>query len=263
MNQLRLPEFRALSCDAAGASDSGCVRKNNEDAFGVDANNRIFILADGIGGRKGGSVAANTVIVMLPQILKEHLAYLSGELKGQRSLDTLSKSISEVSRIIYERGKNDVELAGMGSTAMVAHLVDNVLNIAHMGDSRAYLLRDGSLKQLTQDHSVLNILMRRGEISNSLAIDHPARGRLTRFAGMVDDVDPETRSVGLEDGDIVCLCTDGLWDMVPDSRIEKLLSDGGNAAALCQRLIDAGIEAGGIDNLTAIVLRLKALTNEV
>ena len=251
----------ALFCDAAGITDVGCVRKSNEDAFSADTDNRLFIVADGVGGRSGGAVAAEAVIEMLPLILKKHLAKLGSESNDDLARDVLSKSLEEVGRLIYERGKNDVELAGMGSTALVARMTGNTLNIAHMGDSRAYLLRDGTLSQITGDHSVVHLLVAHGEISDSQAVDHPARGRLTRFAGMAGEVDPETHSIPLEDGDVICLCTDGLWGMVPNSRIQSLLSGGGDAVALCRKLINAGKDAGGYDNLTAVVLRIEPSQN--
>jgi serine/threonine protein phosphatase PrpC len=250
--------LKPLVIRAAGGTDIGCVRKRNEDACLVDAENGIFVVADGVGGHGGGDKAALMATTLLPDIIRCRMA----ELPEPRSSDDpaivsiLADSLQELGRLIRKAGACRLEYKDMGATVVVALLTAHHAHIAHMGDSRVYLLRDGKLRQLTEDHSIVGILVRNGEITPQEAADHPAKGRLSRFAGMEADVPAATQTIELQAGDRLLLCTDGLWGMLPDNQLKAILAEGNDPEVTCRSLLAAGKQAGGQDNLTAAVCDL-------
>lgn len=251
---------RWFTIRAAGATDIGCVRELNEDAFWADAQNGVFIVADGLGGRHGGDTASRMVVEVLPGILQGRTADLSIAAMGTEPNDCsiLEAGILEVSQAIREAGEKNPAILGMGATVLSVWVVGRHANIAHMGDSRAYILRGGGLWQLTEDHSMVGTLLRHGEISAQEAMDHPARGRLTRFAGMVPAAEPALQNLALRVGDRLLLCTDGLWGMVGEGKLRSILAGRADPESTCRALIDAGRAAGGADNLTAVVVDVSA-----
>lgn len=244
----------------AGLTDTGCVRDRNEDAFLVDAGMGLFIAADGMGGRRGGDVAARLAVESMRAAIRERLA--SGlaprpeDLAGMSGL--LEEAVMAASQAIWDEGTAQVEYLGMGAAIVAALVAGGHVHIAHMGDSRAYLLREDELQRLTDDHTIVGALLRHGEISPEEAADHPARGRLTRFAGMEPTAEPSMRSVALEAGDRLLLCTDGLWGAVGDVQLKAILAAGNDPEVTCRKLIAAGNEAGGQDNITATVFHIIA-----
>lgn len=244
---------------ATGLTDAGCVRERNEDAFLADVESGIFIVADGLGGHARGDVASRMVVELLPQIIKRRISEMPTLGASDKSAirEMLAGSLSELSRSIHASGKDSVEFKHMGATAVVAWLTGHQAHIAHMGDSRAYLFRDGDLRQLTQDHSIVSLLMRHGEITPQEAEDHPAKGRLTRFVGMEAEVDPAVQTIEMQTGDRLLLCTDGLWSMLPEGRLAQILAERNDSETTCRDLVVAGKESGGSDNLTAVVVDLR------
>jgi len=249
-------DAKALHVRAAGLSDVGCVRERNEDAFLSDDENRLFIVADGVGGHARGDIAARMVVELLPQIIKRRI----GELPTPQTSDDpairkmLAESVSELSQRIHAGSKDRVEYRDMGSTAVVALVTSHHAHIAHMGDSRAYLFREGEIRKLTEDHSLVGLLMHHGEITPQEAEDHPAKGRLTRFVGMEAEVDPDVQTTELQPGDRLLLCTDGLWGMVLQDRLAAILAERNDPEITSRDLIAAGKTAGGQDNLTAVTI---------
>lgn len=241
---------------AAGLTDTGCVRDRNEDTLLVDVEGGLFIVADGIGGRAGGGIASHIVIESLPRILRHRMEITASTAtrNDDRLRKALKEGMSELSRHIYEGSKDNAEYKDMGAAAVVVYVVGNGAHVAHMGDSRAYLLRDGALRQITDDHSLVSLLLRRREITAQEAEDHPARGHLTRFVGMEAAVDPDVQSVVLQSGDRMLLCTDGLWGMLTQAKLCELLNANTDARTTCHALMAAAKLAGGKDNLTAVVV---------
>lgn len=241
---------------AAGLTDVGCVREQNEDAFLADADRRLFIVADGMGGRHGGDVASRRVVEILPGLVRRSLENLVAAKIDHSSaiLAGLEDAVMETSRAVRAEGEKRFECLGMGAAIVAVLLTGHHAHIVHMGDSRAYLLRGNGLRQLTQDHSIVEALLRHGEISPQEAIDHPARGRLTRFAGMEPAAEPAGQTIEVRSGDRLLLCTDGLWGTTGNATIGGILSLPDDCAAICQALITAGKAAGGDDNLTALVV---------
>jgi PPM family protein phosphatase len=230
-------------------TDVGRVRSGNEDSY--FCGRTVFAVADGLGGHQGGEVASAAAV--------EPLAALDGREFAEpgEAAEALAAAILEGNSAILERAAGDPGLWGMGTTVTAAALAgERHLQLAHVGDSRAYLLRDGSLDQLTTDHTVVGELVRRGRLTPEQAAIHPERSILTRAVGLdprvpVDTPDP----VELRDGDQVLLCSDGLTEAVDDDRIAELLSAGADGEAACRSLIDAANAAGGPDNITVVLLR--------
>jgi len=230
-------------------TDVGRVRSGNEDSY--FCGRTVFAVADGLGGHQGGEVASAAAV--------EPLAALDGREFAEpgEAAEALAAAILEGNSAILERAAGDPGLWGMGTTVTAAALAgDRHLQLAHVGDSRAYLLRDGSLDQPTTDHTVVGELVRRGRLTPEQAAIHPERSILTRAVGLdprvpVDTPDP----LGLRDGDQVLLCSDGLTEAVDDGRIAELLSATDDGDAACRSLIDAANAAGGPDNITVVLLR--------
>jgi len=230
-------------------TDVGRARSGNEDSY--FCGRTVFAVADGLGGHQGGEVASAAAV--------EPLAALDGREFAEpgEAAEALAAAILEGNSAILERAAGDPGLWGMGTTVTAAALAgDRHLQLAHVGDSRAYLLRDGSLDQLTTDHTVVGELVRRGRLTPEQAAIHPERSILTRAVGLdprvpVDTPDP----LGLRDGDQVLLCSDGLTEAVDDGRIAELLSATDDGDAACRSLIDAANAAGGPDNITVVLLR--------
>ena len=230
-------------------TDVGRTRSGNEDSY--LCGRTVFAVADGLGGHQGGEVASAAAV--------EPLAALDGREFAEpgEAAEALAAAIREGNAAILERAAGDPGLWGMGTTVTAAALAgERHLQLAHVGDSRAYLLRDGSLEQLTTDHTVVGELVRRGRLTPEQAAIHPERSILTRAVGLdprvpVDTPDP----VELRDGDQVLLCSDGLTEAVDDDRITELLSAGADGEAACRSLIDAANAAGGPDNITVVLLR--------
>jgi serine/threonine protein phosphatase PrpC len=232
-------------------SDVGRARSGNEDSY--LCGRTVFAVADGLGGHQGGEVASAAAVAPLAALDGRELA-TPGE-----AAEALAAAIQEANSAILERAAGDPSLWGMGTTMTAAAITaDGHLQLAHVGDSRAYLLRDGALEQLTTDHTVVAELVRRGRLTAELAAIHPERSILTRAVGLdpripVDTPDP----LDLRPGDQYLLCSDGLTEAVADPSIAELLSANEDGDGACRSLIDAANEAGGPDNITVVLVRVS------
>jgi serine/threonine protein phosphatase PrpC len=231
-------------------SDVGRARSGNEDSY--FCGRAVFAVADGLGGHQGGEVASAAAVAPLAALDGRELA------TPAEAAEALAAAIQEANSAILERAAGDPSLWGMGTTMTAAAITaDGHLQLAHVGDSRAYLLRDGALEQLTTDHTVVAELVRRGRLTPELAAVHPERSILTRAVGLdprvpVDTPDP----LDLRPGDQYLLCSDGLTEAVPDATTAELLSTNEDGEAACRSLIDAANEAGGPDNITVVLVRV-------
>ena len=232
-------------------TDVGRTRSGNEDSH--FCGRTVFAVADGLGGHQGGEVASAAAV--------EPLAALDGRdfADPAEAAEALAGAIAEANSAILDQAAGDPALWGMGTTVTAAAVTaGDQLQLAHVGDSRAYLLRDGALDQVTTDHTVVGELVRRGRLTPAQAAIHPERSILTRAVGLdpripVDTPDP----VDLRPGDQVLLCSDGLTEAVPDPRIAELLSTEPDGTAACASLIAAANDAGGPDNITVVLLRAE------
>jgi protein phosphatase len=237
--------------DHAARTDTGRARSANEDSYWV--HSPLFVLADGMGGAQAGEVASQTAVGVFsdqgglpdgPGTYEERLAALVAQANGR----------------VYSQAQSDDQFAGMGTTLTVAFVGEDDLAIAHVGDSRFYVLRDGELEQLTDDHSLVGELVRRGQISAEEAEDHPQRSIITRALGIEGEVTVDHFSWPVRDGDVFLLCSDGLTGMVSDAGVAEILAGAPSLAVAAQRLVAAANEAGGRDNITVILFRVEDVT---
>jgi PPM family protein phosphatase len=232
-------------------TDTGRQRRENEDSALASAP--VFVVADGMGGAQAGEVASRIAVETFEDGLPE-----SGTPE-----ERLASRVIGANHRIYEVSISESEHAGMGTTLTAAYLVDSELAIAHVGDSRAYLFRDGTLKRLTQDHSLVDELVRRGKLTEEQAAEHPQRSIITRALGPEPTVEVDTWTYPVKAGDVLMLCSDGLTSMVPEDRVQALLAANSELDAAGQALIDEANEAGGRDNITVVLFRLEDAASAV
>ena len=231
----------------AAATDPGRRRRRNEDAYVVQPP--LFAVADGMGGAQAGEVASQLAASALE-------GRDSDGLDGTRRIDAL---IQEANRRIYDRASTDPSASGMGTTMTVALVDGMTVAIGHVGDSRAYLVRGEQMEQLTEDHSLVNELVKSGKLSAEEAHAHPQRSVITRAVGTDPDVDVDGFTIEAEEGDVFLICSDGLSDMVEDEEILELVHqnrDDLNKAV--KSLVQAANRGGGEDNITAVAFRISS-----
>jgi len=259
----------------AGLTDVGESRDHNEDGFLLfDATSGreipgeltrhsshsgalLLAVSDGMGGASAGETAS----AMTLEALKYHAAGMASHVAaaGPDGLDAwLADGIHLANRRVLEAGSEDGSLAGMGATATAVLILHGLLYLAHVGDSRAYLLRDGRLLQLTSDHTFVAQLVARGHLSPEQAREHEQRHVLLQAVGVKEMLDIDTMSFELQSGDRILLCSDGLYDLIMDEGIAQTLSDGVDPEAQCKALVTAANSLGGYDNVTVIVLHVEA-----
>ena len=228
-------------------TDIGKLRKQNEDAAWFDESRAVFAVADGMGGHLAGEVASRMAIEAVQRMAREN---------ERPGIAALREAVACAHETILTHAQDHIECAGMGTTLSVLWLGENYAYIAHVGDSRIYRLREGSLTQITQDHSLVEELVRAGLITREQARTHPRRNIITRALGTHGENEPDLLVTDVQDGDVFLLCTDGLTGMVPDDEIERTLRDCGIEAA-ADRLLALALDAGGRDNVTLILCARK------
>jgi PPM family protein phosphatase len=229
----------------AAVTDPGRTRRHNEDAYVIDPP--LFAIADGMGGAQAGEVASR----LATAALKEGGADGGG---GERRIADL---IQQANRRVYDRSSSDPNTSGMGTTITVALVEDDRVAFGHVGDSRAYLIRDAQMEQLTEDHSLVNELLKTGKLSREEAETHPQRSVITRALGTDPDVDVDTFSVRAESGDLFLLCSDGLTDMVSeDSILDVVERNRDDIEGALRALVKAANRGGGQDNITVVAFEI-------
>ena len=231
----------------AVASDTGRRRRRNEDNYVVAPP--LFAVADGMGGAQAGEVASRLAA-----------SALEGEdSDGLQGLERIDALIQEANRRIYDRASTDPAASGMGTTMTVALVEQMTVAIGHVGDSRAYLVRSEQMEQLTDDHSLVNELLKSGRLSEEEAHVHPQRSVITRAVGTDPDVDVDGFTIEAEEGDVFLLCSDGLTDMVEDEEILELVhAHRDDLDKAVKALVTAANRGGGEDNITAVAFRISA-----
>jgi len=232
--------------DQAYATDTGRQRSANEDSVFVRAP--LFVIADGMGGAQAGEVASKTSVESFDRPLPEG--------PPER---TLKETIEGANREIHRRARQDPDLAGMGTTTTAAILDEKGEEVAigHVGDSRAYRLRRGKLERLTRDHSLVEEMRRKGQLTEAQAEDHPQRSIITRALGPEPEVEVDLQTVPALAGDVFLICSDGLTTMLDDEHIERLLARATSMPNAVRALVDEANRAGGRDNITVIAFRLE------
>jgi PPM family protein phosphatase len=229
-----------------GRSDTGRQRRGNEDAYFARAP--LFAVADGMGGAQAGEVAARVAVDVLEQGLPE----------GDGSVEArLRERVREANERINVLSRSDDEHAGMGTTLTVAYVGEDALTVAHVGDSRLYRLREGAFERLTDDHSLVEELVRQGRLTPEEADEHPQRSIITRALGPEAGVEADSRTWPARDGDVYLVCSDGLTSMVPEAEVADIVRGARSLADAGRALIEAANEAGGRDNITVVLFRLQ------
>ncbi|HEY5053957.1 MAG TPA: Stp1/IreP family PP2C-type Ser/Thr phosphatase [Solirubrobacterales bacterium] len=232
--------------DQAFRTDTGRQRNANEDSLFVRAP--IFVVADGMGGAQAGEVASKAAAEAfnrdLPEVPPEQI---------------LRETIEAANRTIHEHARADPSLTGMGTTitAAIVNAASEEVAIGHVGDSRAYRLRGGKLERLTRDHSLVEEMRRKGQLTDAQAADHPQRSIITRALGPEPEVEVDVQTVPAVPGDVFLLCSDGLTTMLDDERIGRLLASATSMTTAMRALVDEANRAGGRDNITALAFRLE------
>lgn len=243
---------------AAGKSVTGLLRKNNEDSIYISDNDcklkNVYIVADGMGGHKAGEVASRYSVEVFKEFINSKNAV---ELEEENILDTMVEAVSVCNQKLYEKSTEYETLEGMGTTFTCAVIINYTLYAVHVGDSRAYIFSNNSLRQITRDHSFVMEMVKQGKITLEEAERHPNRNVITRAVGSEKNVLVDTAIEKLSKGDMVLLCSDGLTNMVSDSNITEILENGGSAELMLDRLINAANDMGGNDNISAVIIDMR------
>jgi PPM family protein phosphatase len=227
-------------------TDTGRQRRGNEDAF--FARSPLFAVADGMGGAQAGEVASHMAVEVLEQGLPD----------GAGSVEErLAARVREANARILELAQSDDHLAGMGTTLTAAYVGEDDLTVAHVGDSRLYRLREGSFERLTDDHSLVEELVRQGKLTPEEADEHPQRSIITRALGAEPGVEADSRTWPARAADVYLICSDGLTSMIPEARVAQVIQEASSLEVAGRTLIDAANDAGGRDNITVVLFRLE------
>jgi protein phosphatase len=237
----------------AARTDVGMIRSGNEDNFAVDANGArgIFIVADGMGGHAAGEVASEMAVQIIQRELSPVVDLLSEEVTK-----LVANTLRKANRAIHDRTLTEVDKQGMGTTASVLLVSGSRYLIGQVGDSRIYLMRDGTLQQLTKDHSYVQEQVDAGFLTPEQARYHPYSNVITRCVGASPDVEPDTYRGEMRNGDIFLVASDGLTGMVDDRRLGQLLGSRAEPERKVQALISEANGRGGLDNITAIIVQV-------
>src|SRR5215472_3331233 len=245
-----------LTLDFAAATDIGCRRSNNEDSYGYDAEQHLYVVCDGMGGNAAGEVASGMAVRTLIEAFGQ-LGQHAVEGSAMALVENrLLASIFEANRVVREAGSENPELHSMGTTLVCACLDGNRVVIGNVGDSRAYLLRNGNCLQITQDHSLLDEEVRSGNMTPEMAAASNLQSVITRAVGVGDTVEPDLFGAGLQVNDFILLASDGLTRYMNPDEIAQAASAGSELAAVCNALIEHAKRRGGADNITCILLHV-------
>jgi PPM family protein phosphatase len=245
-------QFIFMMMEACALSDKGCVRGNNEDSCLVDADLGLYLLADGMGGAKAGERASQMAVDTVAEMVRQ---------AGRRDTQVLLQAVEEANRRVVEAAHQDPTLEGMGTTLVAALEVDQTMTIASVGDSRAYMMDDRGLRAITDDQTWVNEVGRPMGLDEESLRTHPWRHVLTMAIGASSPLLVNYYSVPVNPGSLILICSDGLHGVLGPQELEQILRGGRNGVSLeesCRRLIEAAKEAGGPDNITAVLVRNKA-----
>ena len=232
----------------------GAVRENNEDACFVIPSQDVYIVADGVGGNNSGEVASRTAVGDIAAYVNEH------NISQYRDPDDvfafMEDALSHANENILKLSQEGSRYRGMATTVVMVYFNRGEGYIANIGDSRAYLYRDGQLVKVTKDHTYVNELVDKGVITKDEAENHQQKNVITKALGADRFVEPDFYKIGLHKDDIIMLCSDGLYGEVSDEEIAAIIAEGNNMNDTCARLVDAAIVSGGRDNITVVCVKI-------
>jgi PPM family protein phosphatase len=237
-------------------TDKGKVRPNNEDNGVIlisQSGANLAIVADGMGGHKAGDIASEMAVKLLSEKWKETTLFKSTDAAAAEKW--LQDNIPQINDKLFHHAQNHIECDGMGTTMVAAICTDEFVTIANIGDSRGYLLNENGFQQLTEDHTLVNELVKTGQISKEDAEHHPRKNWILKALGTEQTVGVDIKTILIDDGDLLLLCSDGLYDKVSDIELkEMLLKEGLTMEEKAQSLIDLANENGGEDNITLVII---------
>lgn len=235
-------------------SDVGKTREKNQDAFYLskDQSLPLFIVADGMGGHKAGEVASTMALNIIEKNFLENRTYLSRE---ETIISLIKASIEEANTKIYLKSLENEKYDGMGTTVTLAYIFENKILLGHVGDSRAYLIKDTNITQITEDHSYVNELIKMGTITKEEAKSHPKRNMITRAVGSSSIIEMDLIVKEFNKDNILLLCSDGLFDMVKENEMYKVFNEETDIQKACESLANIANNKGGIDNITIIAIK--------
>lgn len=235
-------------------SDKGRRRFNNEDACFVLKHDKVYVVADGVGGNKSGEIASRTAVNEVANYILENPV---DEIETEEALkDYFEDCIKKANSTVLEMSERHEENKGMATTIVVAYARKGKAYIVNVGDSRAYVYRDKILHQVTEDHTYVNTLLKAGIISEEEALTHENKNMITRAVGADYEVDPDFFHVDIKAGDIILICTDGLYGELEPEEITGVLDEGQNMSETCHKLVSFANKNGGHDNITIICLKV-------
>ena len=240
----------------------GRQRQHNEDSYLVEDAARLFLVADGMGGHAAGEIASRIAVDSVSEFIL-HTKEDDGtwphayDENYKRSTNRLMAAVRMANTRVLEAMRKDARLRGMGTTIVACMADDNMMSVAHVGDSRAYLIRDKQLSRITNDHSWVFEQVQAGMLTEAEAEKHPLRNVITRALGGALQVVPDASEIECQPGDVYLLCSDGLTGMVPEEEIQRIVTANDDLEAACQQLIEAANERGGLDNVTAVLVKTQ------
>ena len=243
-------------------TDTGRTRKANQDSVSTQDRDDLsgladglFVVADGMGGRAGGEIASRVTVETVPKVVREVLSEDKHVEMSDRMRAAVHEGLLAANEAVFGQAKANPELRGMGTTCVVVLVAGDLAAVGNIGDSRVYLLREGAMRPLTHDHSLVAQHMLMGELTEEEARSSRYRNVITRAIGIAEAVEPDVELVRLHTGDTLLLCSDGLTNMLTDTEIARILARGDDPSATCENLVGSANAAGGNDNITAVVIR--------
>lgn len=236
-------------------SDIGMKRKNNEDSCFIMPREQVYMVADGVGGNNGGETASGMAVSTIAENIKKRNP--AAVKKEQEVIDILKDCVELANRKIINFAKEHPENAGMATTIVMCCIRDEKAYFANAGDSRAYIARGGELFQITEDHSYVNTLIKKGAISPKEAMSHEKRNMITKALGAEDQVGADYYQTDIMHGDVIILCTDGLHSEVPEKEMCMAIKETDDMSALAAQLVKMANNHGGRDNVTAVCLKVE------
>lgn len=257
-----------MKITSCGITDVGQKRQNNEDNYLINDEVNLFIVADGMGGHVGGEYASQIAVTTIEEVLKnvedfeqedQDTPSPSDNLMGHK----LKYAIRLAGKRIFERTADEPELRGMGTTAVAMVFDQNRIYLAHVGDSRAYLIRGGYIHQITEDHSLVNEQIKAGLISPESAKHHKLKNIITRSVGYQEDVEIDTMVRPIHQGDCYVLCTDGLSNLIEEDEIKDIVESSNSQEIAAQKLVELANSRGGDDNITVVTAIIDEIDDDV
>lgn len=239
--------------EAFASTDIGKVRDMNQDSYYISDENdeiKLYIVADGMGGYKGGEIASKLAIESAKNYIRNNFEEIKKE--KELILELIKNAIEYANMVVYEESKEIEELNGMGTTIDVCLIYSNKVYIGHIGDSRVYRLRKEFFRKLTVDHSYVEQLVKEGNITKEEAYNHPKKNMLTKALGCTPFVEPDVMVKGFLKDDILLMCSDGLTNMLKDNKIYEIIKE--NPKEASKNLVKKANELGGYDNITAVII---------